>query len=216
MKKTKIYSLMLMLILLLSFPMSADAAKVKLNKKSITLPVAKTYKLKVKGTKKKVKWKSSNKKVAYVNKHGKVVAKKRGKATITAKVGKKKYKCKVTVYYSAKQAVSILEKKLKSRNAYKCAYCDCYSVKYRLYDKDGFIDELDDYYEGGNEIDSARFSGYTPKRLGSYRVSCIFEYLVGEGVTYVFAEINLVTGKASIYLTDEWRDWVNLPSTIQL
>lgn len=215
MKKTKIYSLMLMLILLLSFPMSADAAKVKLNKKSITLPVAKTYKLKVKGTKKKVKWKSSNKKVAYVNKHGKVVAKKRGKATITAKVGKKKYKCKVTVYYSAKQAVSILEKKLKSRNSFKEAYCTYYSVKYRLYDKDGGIEELDEF-EGGNAIDSARFYGNTPKRLGSYRVSCEFEYSMGEGVTYVYAEINLITGKASIFVIDEWRKWVNLPSTIQL
>ena len=97
MKKTKIYSLMLLLILLLSFPMSADAAKVKLNKKSITLPVAKTFKLKVKGTKKKVKWKSSNKNVATVNKKGLVKAKKAGKATIRAQVGKKTYKCKVTV-----------------------------------------------------------------------------------------------------------------------
>lgn len=73
------------------------AAKVKLNKKSISLQVGKTYKLKVKGTKKKAKWSSNKKKVATVSKKGVVKGKKAGKAKITAKVGKKKYVCKVTV-----------------------------------------------------------------------------------------------------------------------
>ena len=69
----------------------------KLNKKSVTLKVGKTYKLKVKNTTKKVTWTSSKKSVATVSKTGKVTAKKKGTATITAKVGSKKLKCKVTV-----------------------------------------------------------------------------------------------------------------------
>ena len=97
MKKASMRSLLILFVLILSFSTPANAAKVKLNKKSLTLTVGKTYKLKVKGTKKKVKWSSSNKKVASVNKKGKVTAKKAGKVTITAKIGKKKYKCKVTV-----------------------------------------------------------------------------------------------------------------------
>ena len=74
----------------------AEAATIRLSKKSVTLIAGHSTKIKVKGTKKKVKWSSSNKKVATV-KNGKITAKKQGKATITAKVGKKKLKCKVTV-----------------------------------------------------------------------------------------------------------------------
>lgn len=74
-----------------------SAAKVKLNKSKLTLQVKKTYKLKVKGTKKKAKWSSSKKKVATVSSKGVVKGKKVGSAVITAKVGKKKYKCKVKV-----------------------------------------------------------------------------------------------------------------------
>lgn len=77
-------------------PATADA-KAKLNKKKLALYVGNTYKLKVKGTKKKVKWSSNRKKVASVTKKGVVTAKKSGTAVITAKVGSKKYKCKVTV-----------------------------------------------------------------------------------------------------------------------
>ncbi len=97
MKNKKIIALFLSLVMLFSIssPMTAQAA-VKLSKTSVSIVVGKTYKLKVKGTKKKVKWSTSNKKVATV-KAGKITAKKEGKATITAKVGKKKYKCKVTV-----------------------------------------------------------------------------------------------------------------------
>ncbi len=75
----------------------AAKKKVKLNKKKITLKVGKTYKLKVKNTRKKVKWSSNKPKVAKVSKKGKVTAKKKGTAIITAKVGKKKYKCTVKV-----------------------------------------------------------------------------------------------------------------------
>lgn len=73
-------------------------AKMKLNKKKITVTVGSKTKLTVKNAgKKKVTWKSSNKKVVKVNKKGLVKAKKAGKATITAKIGKKTFKCKVTV-----------------------------------------------------------------------------------------------------------------------
>ena len=73
------------------------AKKMTLNKKSVTLKVGATTKLKVKNVKKKVAWKSSNKKVAKVDKNGKVTAVKKGKARITAKVSGKKLICKVQV-----------------------------------------------------------------------------------------------------------------------
>lgn len=75
----------------------AKKAKIKLNKKKVTLYVGKSVRLKVKGTKKKAKWKSSSKKVATVSSKGTVKAKKKGTAKITAKVGKKKLVCRVTV-----------------------------------------------------------------------------------------------------------------------
>lgn len=70
--------------------------KIKLSKSSIRVNVGATYKLKVKGTKKKVKWSTKNKKIATVKK-GTVKGIAKGSTTITAKVGKKKLKCKVTV-----------------------------------------------------------------------------------------------------------------------
>ncbi len=80
---------------------SAAKAKIKLNKKKVTLTVGKAVKLKVLGTKKKVKWSSSNESVAIVigkkNGVGRVISRKAGKAKITAKVMKKKYTCQVTV-----------------------------------------------------------------------------------------------------------------------
>jgi hypothetical protein len=75
----------------------AYAATVKLNKKSLSLYVGKTYTLKISGTKAKVTWSSSKKEVATVSSTGKVTAKKEGTTTVTALVNKKKYTCKVTV-----------------------------------------------------------------------------------------------------------------------
>ena len=77
--------------------MAKRTPKPKLNKKSITIMMGKTSKLKLKNNKKKVKWKSLNKKIATVTKKGLVKGKSEGKTTIVAKVGKKKYKCKVRV-----------------------------------------------------------------------------------------------------------------------
>ncbi len=76
---------------------SVSAAKIKLKKTKLTLTQGKKYRLRVKGTKKKVKWTSTKKSVATVNKKGVVTAKKKGTAYIKAKVGKKTYKCKVIV-----------------------------------------------------------------------------------------------------------------------
>lgn len=86
----------MLIIGLMSFELVVQA-KVKLNKKSVTLTVGKTVTLKVTGTKKKVKWSSDKKRVATVSSKGKLKAHNPGKATVTAKVDKKKYKCKLTV-----------------------------------------------------------------------------------------------------------------------
>lgn len=98
MKKLSVFVVAIVMSLILIPTTNTNAAqKPKLNKKSATIYVGKTVKLKVKGNRKKVKWSSSNKKVATVSSKGKVKGKKAGKATITAKVGNKKLKCKVTV-----------------------------------------------------------------------------------------------------------------------
>lgn len=95
MKKVKqMLALFLCLILCVTLiPTTADAAAMKLNKKSASILVTKTVQLKVQNTKKKVKWSTSNKKVATVTAKGLVKGKKAGKATITAKVGSKKFTC---------------------------------------------------------------------------------------------------------------------------
>ena len=106
MKNTK-KSLALLLIFVLAlslFPQSAFAAKkkVKLNKKTVTVNVGKTVKIKLQNNKKKVKWTViSGKKNVSLSKKGKtgvtIKGKKAGKAKVQAKIGKKKYVCKVTV-----------------------------------------------------------------------------------------------------------------------
>lgn len=82
-----------------STPISAvaEAATVKINKKTATVVVGATVKLKISGTSKKVTWSTSKKSVATVSSKGVVTGKKAGTATITAKVNGKKYTCKVTV-----------------------------------------------------------------------------------------------------------------------
>lgn len=75
----------------------AQAATVKLSKKSVTLDVGKTQKLKVSGTKAKVKWSSTDASVAKVSQSGVVTAVSSGSTTIKAKIGKKTLSCKITV-----------------------------------------------------------------------------------------------------------------------
>ena len=89
---------------------------IKLNKKSITLAVGDSKKLKVGNLPKKAKvtWKSSKKSVVSVSKKGKIKAKKKGKATIRCKItyGRKKktrtLKCKVTVTGKKKRTTSVV------------------------------------------------------------------------------------------------------------
>ena len=105
MKKQKTLVLLLIFAMALSLlPQSAFAAKkkVKLNKKTVTVNVGKTVKIKLQNNKKKVKWTvTSGKKNLKLSKKKKtevtIKGKKAGKAKVQAKVGKKKYVCKVTV-----------------------------------------------------------------------------------------------------------------------
>ena len=87
----------MMMFIIVGMATDVYAASVRLNKKSVTMDIGKTYTLKVKGTKQKAKWSSSDKAVVTVSKTGKLTAKKDGKATVYAKVAGKKLKCKVTV-----------------------------------------------------------------------------------------------------------------------
>ncbi|MCI8308323.1 MAG: hypothetical protein HFH14_09780 [Lachnospiraceae bacterium] len=82
--------------MVLTNPVSINA-KVKLNKTNLNLFVSQTFKLKLKGTKKKIKWSSNKKNVATVSSKGLVKAKKVGIAKITAKSKGKKYICTVRV-----------------------------------------------------------------------------------------------------------------------
>lgn len=104
----KLFSLFLAFSLIGSLgtsTVSADAATMKLNKKTLTLAAGSTYTLKVKKASGKVKWKSSKKSVATVSSKGKVTAKKTGSAKITASVGSKKLTCKVKVKAPAKGTI---------------------------------------------------------------------------------------------------------------
>lgn len=102
MKKVKkllfstIITLALAIVCLNFFPasaMSAQAAKARINKRSVVLLKGQKEKLRIKGTKKEVKWKSKNKSVAKVSKKGVVTARRKGKTTIIARVGKKDFSC---------------------------------------------------------------------------------------------------------------------------
>ena len=105
MRKQKSLVLLLIFAMALSLlPQSAFAAKkkVKLNKKTVTVNVGKTVKIKLQNNKKKVKWTvTSGKKHVTLSKKKKtsvtIKGKKAGNAKVQAKVGKKKYVCKVTV-----------------------------------------------------------------------------------------------------------------------
>ena len=102
MKKAKKVSLVLIgFVLFITLMCTVGQAKaeaaMKLNAKSKTIYVGRTYTLKVVKTKKAVKWKSSQKSVATVSKKGVVKGIKAGKAVITAQIGKKVLKCNVTV-----------------------------------------------------------------------------------------------------------------------
>ena len=100
-------SLILTFIIVIGFfaPIQSNAAKIKINKKSITVYTGKTKTLKLKGVSKKqskkIKWSSSDTDIVSVNKNGKIKGIDAGKAYVYAKYKGKKYKCKVTVKYNS-------------------------------------------------------------------------------------------------------------------
>ena len=127
MKKLKMLVAMLMaVVVLVGANAQTASASVKINKKKIVLVPKKTYKLKVKGTNKKVKWKSSKKSIATVSKDGTVKAKKKGTTIVTGKVNGKKYSCTVKVQnaYTTKQIIGMLEKYLKKKGYTSKYYID--------------------------------------------------------------------------------------------
>lgn len=98
---TLFYTVILILTLIVPANVSA-AAKLALNKKSVTLETSDTLKLKlgkIKAT--NVTWWSSNKSIATVSKWGTITAKNEGSATITAKYNNKKYTCTIKVVDSS-------------------------------------------------------------------------------------------------------------------
>jgi hypothetical protein len=130
---------------------TVEAASIKLNKTSITLGVGSTYKLKVKGTSKKVTWSSSDKSIAKVNSKGKVTAVKKGTVTITAKVGNKKYKCKVKVNKTPKLEYKVTSAKQDERY---------YVIEGKVYNKtntaiDSALIKFDLYDGSKNKITTA-------------------------------------------------------------
>lgn len=78
-----------------------------INKTTLELKQGSRAMLKIRGTDKKVKWTSSNKYIVKVKAKGKqkaqVTAVSDGSAKVTAKAGKKKYTCKVTVFYKGEE-----------------------------------------------------------------------------------------------------------------
>lgn len=98
--KRKIMTLLLTIVLTLSLivPTNVSAEKLSLNKKSVTLEIDNTFKLKlgkIKAT--DITWWSSNKSIATVSKWGTVTAKSEGTAKITAKYKNKKYICTIKI-----------------------------------------------------------------------------------------------------------------------
>lgn len=95
---------------------AAPAAKVALNKTSVSLKAGKTATIKVTGTTAKATFKSSKTSVAKVSSKGKVTALKKGTATITVKVAGKTLKCKVKVTTSPK--IKVAGKKFSAKKTY--------------------------------------------------------------------------------------------------
>ncbi len=99
MKKIKKFFLQILIIALfcILYTPSISHAKIKLNKKNVTLYLNHNTKLKIKNAKSKIKWSSINKKIVTVSNNGKITAIKSGKTKIIAKVKNKKFICNVNV-----------------------------------------------------------------------------------------------------------------------
>jgi glycerophosphoryl diester phosphodiesterase len=80
----------------LCVPISFAKTEIKMKSK-LTIPVDRSYTLKISGTNKTPKWTTADKSIATVSKSGKVTAKSLGNTKITATVGSTTLSCKVTV-----------------------------------------------------------------------------------------------------------------------
>lgn len=117
-RKLSIILILSLLLAVVSFPTSAEAA-VTISKKKATLEVDATLTLKVNGLKEgtEIKWSTSKKAVATVGAAtGKVTAKGQGTAVITALVKEKKYTCTVTVVDSNKTTPTVTQKPTSAPN----------------------------------------------------------------------------------------------------
>lgn len=146
----------------------AEAATMKLNKKSLTLYEGDTYKLKVTGKgKKKVKWSSSDTSVVKVSKSGNVRAISEGNATIKARVGKKTLKCRVYVetvddddYDNLANDTSYFDRLKNYVNTYGTYNDDMEKHLEWTYDKDdGSRLQLDVTNSDDGDIDCTLFTG---------------------------------------------------------
>lgn len=118
MKRCKILSILLSILLVTTIVTPNVQAAVKINKSTANIYVGETLTLKVSGTSSKPTWSTSNKKVATVSSYGKVSAKSEGIATIKAKVKNKTLTCKITVKkkFSAVEAIKNLNCKYYEYN----------------------------------------------------------------------------------------------------
>lgn len=96
MKHKKIL-LIVMIVVIFSLSLTANAAKVSISKKRATISAGETLWLKVRGFNGKVRWSSSRKSIASVNEYGLVSGKKAGTTIIKAKAKGKVLKCKIKV-----------------------------------------------------------------------------------------------------------------------
>ena len=97
MKSKRCLSFILYMAMLFMIATPCQAATVKLNKKSISVQVGQSVKLKLKKAKGKVTWKSTNRSIVAVSKKGTVLAKKAGKCKVIATYNTRKYICNVKV-----------------------------------------------------------------------------------------------------------------------
>lgn len=111
--KRTVVAMLFMLVAVFVFTVPAQAADAKISKKSATLVVGETLKLKVTGGSGNITWSSNNKKIATVSKNGLVTAKKKGDCTITAKCGNKRLTCKIKVKKLPKNYATVNGKKVK-------------------------------------------------------------------------------------------------------
>lgn len=95
--KKKFLQILIIALFCILYTPSVSHAKIKLNKKNVTLYLNHNTKLKIKNAKSKIKWSSSNKKIVTVSNNGKITARKSGKTKIIAKIKNKKFICNVNV-----------------------------------------------------------------------------------------------------------------------